>query len=354
MVSAMTGYTFYSKPQYFARLIERLGQLGPGDRFMTANMVTLPEAPEIAAILEAMAAASRRGAIVSFITDAKNFLISYDDRIPGPLLLHHRLPRQGMAGEFQRLQDSLEELEAAGVRVVVLNRPRRILTVPVAGRCHIKFAVINDEYYVGGCNFDRSSHIDLMVAATDAPVAKYLYELGERMLQTASSMTAIGGDDLARDIAPDTTLYLDAGAKHRSVILDQALAFIDDAREHITITCQFFPGLVTAKHLKAAHRRGVKVEIFYNNPSMHRPQTYLGFKGAEVLERLRMPSSFFTHARRGPGYIHAKLIATEQGAMIGSHNYVIQGVNFGTAEIALKVLSPEFSRRAVAALKRQL
>jgi phosphatidylserine/phosphatidylglycerophosphate/cardiolipin synthase-like enzyme len=301
-----------------------------------------------------MSAAANRGGQVSLITDAKNFLTGYKG-LPGPLVFHHRLPKAGMASQYQQMQDYLEALADAGVRTVILNRPDRILTSPVAGRCHIKFTVINDEYYIGGCNFDAVTHIDLMVSAQDAPVANWLYDLGERMLETASSRTAIGTADLARDIAPDTTLFLDAGVKHRSLILDQALAFIDDARERITITCQFFPGLVTAQHLQAAAKRGVKVDILYNHPSMSNgPLGLVGFTAAELVERLLRPAAFFAHARRGPGYNHAKLIATEPGAMIGSHNYVIQGVDFGTAEIALKVLSPEFSRRAVAAIKKQL
>jgi hypothetical protein len=57
--------------------------------------------------------------------------------------------------------------------------------------------------------------------------------------------------------------------------------------------------------------------------------------------------------KTGPG-LHAKLIATEKGAIIGSHNYVRTGVQLGTAEIALMRYDTVFARNAIAALRREL
>ena len=40
------------------------------------------------------------------------------------------------------------------------------------------------------------------------------------------------------------------------------MQLIDEARERVLITCQYFPNDVTAAHLQAAYERGVKVEIY--------------------------------------------------------------------------------------------
>jgi hypothetical protein len=53
-------------------------------------------------------------------------------------------------------------------------------------------------------------------------------------------------------------------------------------------------------------------------------------------------------------HIHAKLIATERAAMIGSHNYVVQGVSLGTAEAAILRNDPQFSEQAVEVFTKRL
>jgi hypothetical protein len=52
--------------------------------------------------------------------------------------------------------------------------------------------------------------------------------------------------------------------------------------------------------------------------------------------------------------LHAKLLATEQGAMIGSHNYVVQGVTLGTAEAAILRNDPQFSKQAIGVFRERL
>ena len=52
--------------------------------------------------------------------------------------------------------------------------------------------------------------------------------------------------------------------------------------------------------------------------------------------------------------LHAKLLATDQGVMIGSHNYVKFGVSVGTAEITLKSSDPQLAVQARAKLEATL
>jgi phosphatidylserine/phosphatidylglycerophosphate/cardiolipin synthase-like enzyme len=149
------------------------------------------------------------------------------------------------------------------------------------------------------------------------------------------------------------SLFVDSGVPGKSLILQQAHALIDSARESVTITCQYFPGNETGQRLLAAHRRGVKVAIFFSPPSAHgvlRPAHWLH----NFRERRRLPADFFagqlpSHAAK----LHAKIIATESAAMIGSHNYVQAGVSFGTAEIALLRRDPSFARALVAKISAQ-
>jgi phosphatidylserine/phosphatidylglycerophosphate/cardiolipin synthase-like enzyme len=142
-------------------------------------------------------------------------------------------------------------------------------------------------------------------------------------------------------------ILIDAGVPKQSTIYDHALALIDDAREHIFFTCQYFPGGKTARHLLAAHKRGVDVRIVYSHPLAHgvkSPGHYL----YNARERLRLPAEFFADQRTAKApLLHAKVIATEKGAIVGSHNYVSQGVWLGTAEIALLNQDPAFAKAVI-------
>jgi phosphatidylserine/phosphatidylglycerophosphate/cardiolipin synthase-like enzyme len=350
-----SNFHFYTKPEYYAGLIEFLNAAQAGDRFMTANMITAPWQPEVAEVLAAMIGAAKRGAHVSLITDARVFMIDDDQRLmPGPLLFHRRLPRHGLDTRFQLVRDQFEELKSAGGRYVLLNRPTHLLANPDAGRNHIKFTVMNDRYFIGGCNFESYHNLDMMVGADDPRVCGWLRGMGERMIETTRSLPAIGPNDLEFAGPPGATFFVDAGAPHRSIILRQAINLIDAAREHVTLTCQFFPGGITARRLAVAHKRGVRVKIYFNSPTLNRSILFFGFAGAQLLERLQNPPEFFRHELHGPGYLHTKLLATEQGAMVGSHNFVSHGVSLGTAELALRVMDPEFARQAIATVRRQL
>jgi cardiolipin synthase len=337
-VSTAPAFQFFTKPEYYADLIGRLSRARPGERFITANMVTEPIDPDVAPIIAAMKQAARRGVRVSLITDAFNFLVSN----PG--------------APAEALQRALDELTAAGAHCVVTNRPRIRLTNPYAGRSHIKFTIIGDRYYVGGCNLESYRNLDTMVAATDPKVADWLAQLGERLLDAGRSAGAIGSHDVTFQANPSTSFFVDNGTRGRSLILDEAFKFIDSARERVFISCQYFPNSVTARHLRAARKRGVAVTIVYNHPDNYYLQIdHLLRHGIMLAERLQNPPAFFQHAvRREDGYLHAKLIASESGAMVGSHNYLTAGVNLGTAELSMRVMDPQFSLEAVLTVLRQL
>ncbi|HEY2003746.1 MAG TPA: phospholipase D-like domain-containing protein [Candidatus Saccharimonadia bacterium] len=349
-----TKFTFYSKPEYFAELIQFLNDAQPGERFVTVNMVTIPWQPGVAEVLDAMVAAARRGVQVTLLTDARNFLIAPGGLMPGPLFYHRRLPRRRLPGRFQQQRRALETLKAAGGRYVILNRPAQAFTNPWYGRNHIKFTVCGDRYFVGGCNLDNSQHIDLMVAAHDASAANWLVTLAERMLATGSAMASMNGLDFTHETSSAQAFFLDAGVPRRSLIFEQAVELIAASREHVFLATQYFPGGEMGQALLAAHLRGATVTIVYNHPSLFSGPMRLLNATYNLAQRHHLPESFFAHANAGPSYLHAKLLATEHGAILGSHNFVEQGVNFGTAEIALLVRDPKFARQATQTVLSQL
>lgn len=130
---------------------------------------------------------------------------------------------------------------------------------------------------------------------------------------------------------------------------------IDGAQERLLITCQFFPNDVTARHLLAAQRRGVKVDILYNDPSKHPFPYNLLHRMVIAREGLKLPANFFAQAlKRDKPYLHAKLLVSEQAAMMGSHNLVTAGVRLGTAEIAMVFTDPTVGDSAAENLRSQI
>jgi cardiolipin synthase A/B len=345
-------YTFYSKPEYYQDLQHRISQTKAGDRVALATMDFDPSDPGVQLILDRLGAAAERGVKASLAIDAYVFL-SHEKRGPGPLFFNTELP-QYMRGVFRRKFQAIETLRDRGVICVITNKPGRRFTSPVSGRSHIKYAIINDLVYIGGCNLNNAKNIDLMVGWDNGPTADWLYTFALKMLDTEST-AFMHGQDLSFTVDTHAQLLVDSGKPKQSIILERALELIDEAQKDILITCQFFPNSITAKRLAAAHNRGVKVSVIYNRNSKHDlPYNVLHYL-VDLRERMRTPTPLFANRlERHHHYLHAKLIATEKGTIIGSHNFVAAGVNFGTAEIALLQQNPIFSAHAVDAISKQL
>jgi phosphatidylserine/phosphatidylglycerophosphate/cardiolipin synthase-like enzyme len=347
-------FSFYAKLEYFRDITERIAQTPPGGRVALATMDFEPDEPVIRRLIDELVAAAKRGVRVSLAIDAITFIQKHNHVTQGlgPLFYHANLTDQ-MEGIFQRRMQALERLRAAGGRYAITNQPARRFTNPKAGRSHIKFAIINDGVYIGGCNLRSPNEINLMVSWESAKTANWLYDFAENMLAHEGE-SFMDGQDRSFAIDPHTKLLVDAGKRRQSATLDKALELIDQAEQEVLITCQYFPGGATAKHLLAAKKRGVAVRILYNRPASHggeAPLHYL-YNG---LARTQLPSEFFKdRLPKSSTFLHAKLITSEKAAIIGSHNYVQAGVNFGTAEIALLRRDPEFSRSALRALRQQL
>ena len=335
-------FNLYTKQEFLARITARLDKLGKGDRAALATMSFDPHYPAIAKLVAGLEAAARRGATVHLAVDAYIFLKGRAS-FAGPLLLHNTMPKR-LRGEFAEKAAVLESLAAAGVVCTLTNQPKRAFSNPFGGRSHIKYAVIDSEAYIGGCNLDNPDNMDVMAGRQDQQLAAYLHNFANDTRQAAGTAFMEGSD---RTVAlAGASLVIDAGVRGQSLILQQALDLIDSARAKLLITSQFFPNGVTARHILAAHKRGVAVTILYNHPSKFTKNERLPQYVHVAWSKLRMPTELTANQlpKTSP-YLHSKIIATESAAMVGSHNYVQTGVTFGTAEIALKVDSADFLRQ---------
>jgi phosphatidylserine/phosphatidylglycerophosphate/cardiolipin synthase-like enzyme len=349
----MRNYSFVTRRQYFAELVEMTSRATAGERIAVAAMDIDVDDRPIAELLDALQAAAHRGAKVLLIVDAMNFLMD-QYYVPGPYF-YHPTPDARLYGKYKRTKQALERVKSAGGAFHITNTPRRRFNIPQVGRSHIKGAVIGDTAYIGGCNLLRADHIDIMVKLNDKDVADTLHNWFSTMATRQAVREAFSDVDLAISIDSTTQLLLDAGVPGQSIIYETALRLIDNASERLFVTCQYFPGGQTARHLAAAQSRGVRVEIIYGHPRHQGPLSPLHHAHQLAKRAQGLPANFFAGrlGRQAPK-LHAKVLVSENEALVGSHNYVIQGVQLGTAEIALHVNDPGFADATRSFMREQL
>lgn len=341
-------FLMLSRPEYFALLAREISALQKGDRAVVMTMGFNPYTPEIKPIVTAMKAAAKHGATVSLLMDAFDFLINADTKVPGPLWLSPKfaLDRR-MREPFRSRLAELKALAEHGATHTVTNQPGKAFVWPFNGRSHIKAVVINDVVYMGGCNLNNPHELDMQLRWHDPETAEWLYDMLLEFEKNGSVRQTLHDTDQIRKLDDKTTLYIDAGVAHQSAIFDEALRMIDEAQEWLVLTSQYFaPGLGT-KALARALKRGVKITYYYSHYSMHGPIEGTLHRIAQWRERRRLPAALFERRLPAGQHLHAKILATEKGVLIGSHNYGDMGVHAGTAEIALKRTDEAFGKQAV-------
>jgi len=348
-------FRMLSRPEYFALLAKELLPLGKGDRAVVTTMGFSPNMAEIKPIAEAMKTAAKNGATVSLLMDAFDFLINADTKVPGPLWLSPKfhLDRR-MREPFRTRLAELKAFAEHGGTHTVTNQPGKAFVWPFSGRSHIKAVVINDTVYMGGCNLNNPHELDIQLRWRDPETADWLYNTLMRFEKIGSVRQALEDTDQTRKLDNKTTLFIDAGVPDQSIIFDEALRMIDEAQEWLVLTSQYFaPGLGT-QALARALKRGVKITYYYSHYSMHGPIESTLHRVAQWRERRRLPLALFERRLPIGQHLHAKILATEKGTLIGSHNYGDFGVHVGTAEIALKRTDVAFGKKAVEFIEKQI
>jgi len=346
-------FKFYGRIDYYKELLNKISLAGRGDNLRIASMELNVNIPIISQIFNELALAARRGANIKIAIDSYAFLKDENKKLNRYFLLGH-LPKQP-PDVFKAKFRALQKVEAAGGRYEIVNPPLGYVSNPLAGRNHIKLAIINNGVYLGGCNLESANKVDLMIGFEHQKTAKRLAEIFDKIMNTKSVRLALNEKDISFDVDSDNQILIDAGIKNRSLIYQTALKLIDNAEKSIHFYCQYFPYGTIVKHLVKAYNRGVRVNIIYNHPLKHGLPMSFVHHGVIFKERLGAPSSFFANQlpKYAP-YIHAKIIASEKAAIIGSHNLVPAGVKLGTAELALINNSTNFSKKVVVFMNRQL
>lgn len=309
----------YNKSEYLSNLINKIEHVKSGGRVLLATMDFDAQHSTYSRLLTALVRASEREVTVIFIVDAYSFLYGQTSR-----------------QKNKRAQNKawLGALKKSGAIVTICNKPKFPVTIPFMGRSHIKCAVVDDVVYLGGCNLNNPNELDLMLELTCKDAAGWVYAQMLLVAETCSTETAFKYKDLAHQLPSGDTILIDAGKRRQSSILAVALNLIDTAKAKILITCQFFPGGPTGKGLKGALQRNCKVKLYYSQPAAHGGSAYLQHLYNWVQKRL-LPEELFSRSMSSVApKLHAKVLVSERCAIIGSHNYVWQGVCFGTAEIA--------------------
>lgn len=340
--------------EYFDALIVGVQAAKAGDRILLMTMTFDTIEPTIDILVRELLRAARRGAQVTLAVDAHSFMVD-KNHFPGPLAPRRKLPKK-LPRYFQNKLRALEALQAIPTgHAVILNQPSTSFSLPIAGRSHIKIAIINDQVFMGGCNLQGESQTDMMISWQSKHSADSLYIIMREIIRGQHVGRVLAQTDRALRLDDSTKILLDSGARGQSLIFKEAMELIDSAKDWLVITCQFFPNSITANHLLQAVNRGVDVQVVFAHPSHHGLIGGLGQHVSILRERARLPKILFKHAlTRNDPMLHAKLIACDAGMMIGSHNYVRAGVILGTAEIALKSSDEKLAREAVKTLHRGL
>lgn len=343
----MVNPNVFTDQEYLQEVTKKINALGKGDRVVLTTMDFNPVEQPVNKVVRALIEASSRGANVHLLVDAFAFMVGEHGEPNGSFLQHGGI-EASRSKLFSDKYALLEELRHAGGKYVIVNKPSTRLAIPFIGRSHIKLAIINNHVYLGGRNLGNVWQIDCMVGFYDKPAADYLWGFILNIENKGNVREVLHSTDQIEKIDDKTSLLIDAGKPGQSLIFETALKFIDEAEDWLTITCQYFPSDITAAHLARAVKRGVQVRAYYNHPNKHRGIGRVAQNLILASGRLRLPSQLFAHQlpanhRR----IHAKLLASEKGAIIGSHNYISAGVRFGTAEIALVRQNPGFGKQLV-------
>lgn len=281
--------------------------------------LTIADDEQTGGLIEALAAAARRGVRVAVAAD----VFTYAD-VAGTFLPKRYITRRRRASSA--LASRLGE---AGAEFTWLGRERGLI---FRGRTHSKFCVVDDvAYSFGGVNLDHkgATNVDYMLKVADGRVADDL----EAVYRRVRGMNARerGHRSMALKHGKDQVL-VDGGIVGDSIIYRRACKWAARA-ERVVLVSQYCPTGRLGRLIKERPH-----EMWFNPPSN---ASFLN----HVLIRFSMLASRTRTRYRRREYLHAKCILFylkdgRRVAITGSHNFVQGGVALGTREIALQTKNP--------------
>ncbi|QQQ75472.1 hypothetical protein IOD16_30950 [Saccharothrix sp. 6-C] len=228
----------------------------------------------------------------------------------------------GRRSYYRRAIQSLDQLAQVGVTVNILGSSS---VNPLRGRCHAKFAVVDDYVFgFGGVNIARKAtqNVDYMIGKSYVDTADSMQQFAEDI--------ATGAPVVDKVITVDnmTSVLLDGGVQGSSVIYNEACRLASMARRVIYVS-QFAP---TGRLAGLLHR--TDAVLYFNRSLQSAPPVALMLTADKMIGGTRT-------AYRRESYLHAKFMLVELGngsrvVLSGSHNFKMQGVRYGTVEIAIR------------------
>lgn len=329
----------FSRKEYIQYLADFADNAQKEDTIILATMSFKPSNPLISALCTKLIAAVDRGARVTVLIDAYAFMAP-ERCMMGPLW-YPRYLRRLQARPFKQKSTFVEHLEKVGGTVILTNEPTHAYSLPMKGRSHMKFAVLNEDVFLGGCNLSDPEQVDCMIIRrSDEEIATWLRMVVEKTIKEPfhNLGAAMQYQDQTIALHDGSSLLFDCGRPNTSTIYKVATQMLLGAKKRIFMTCQYPIHGLPLKILKSFHRRNQQTRLFFNTPSMYRFPRNLLMTPHYIILRLTLPdiarqNALHMHAVH---YLHAKVLIADEEMLIGSHNFIGTGVYLGTAEIALR------------------
>ena len=287
--------------------------------------------------------AATRGVDAKFTTDTYYKLILSGSLYYAPRI--SKAKRKKISSIKAEKENVLSELEQNNVPVTITNPPQTLQERinPARGRNHVKMAIIDDIAFMGDINnLVSKNQPGIMIKVTDPLLVESLADLYQAAEKGKgdSDYEVIGKDG--------TSLLVDMGDKHQSLILDRAMAAIDSADSSVKITSQFTPDGAILQSLQAAHERGVKISTLIAGPEkITRPLPKIFDKRSQLAFK---KNGFTIPILEVPDWIHAKILLVDEDlpnaqGIVGTHCFSGKGVDWGTQEIALQSKNPSLLKQ---------
>lgn len=332
----------YTQSEYFEELIRTIDVSRENDRIAIMTMAFEADDPYTIRVLESLKAAVKRGAEAHLNVDAYAQIFDTNYLPTGDIASLMPWSKQGR--HFKEKREELSLLSEAGIVVTETNSPSSV-HIPYGGRSHIKGAVVNKNWWIGGCNLADTDNLDTMVGGYQEYTADFLYKTFRAIAECGSVRRALGDEDIVWPIDEETDLLIDVGRRGQSEIYDRMLRAADNADEWSILTCQFFPSGRTARKMANGIERGLDSHVFYNNPR----KNGLGGNIMNIyrcVSQFTLPDELFRgELEVDQAFLHAKIFASDKEAIVGSHNLIEAGVTLGTAEIAIHSRSSRLAKK---------
>lgn len=318
---------------------------GKGDRISMSTLCFDPYEAVSARLAFKLIEACGRGAEVQLAIDHFGYLLAHQI---GMVATGRLIDPKGLEAR-KEVEDALR---MAGANVTITNRAKLPFTplFRVYGRNHIKASAITTRDYEWGSahghNEFGTKRLDNGVVLRDPAAVKMLHDTVTSLVQTGTTKAAFQGKDQPLRL-PHGELLRDSGKPGQSIILNTALAMIDNAKESITMTTQYAPHGALIRHLRAAEKRGVALNIACSHSNVRMQH--------QLFSWMRTVNGFI-YSDSAAGYcipdelpeLHSKNLIVDAGipgeeeAMTGSSDLSSISAFLGNAELAYRSNRPAF------------